>query len=50
MEDNDIHYALLCHKIERNTFLFNLPSRKASAFGRRSRPMADEDGGREGQV
>jgi hypothetical protein len=29
---------------------FNPPSRKASAFGRRSRPMADEDGRREGQV
>ena len=29
-------------------YLFNPPSRKASAFGRRSRPTADEDGGREG--
>jgi len=27
--------------------MFNPPSLKASAFGRRSRPMADEDGGRE---
>ena len=27
---------------------FNPPSRKATAFGRRSRPTADEDGGREG--
>ena len=32
------------------TDYFNPPSRKASAIGRRSRPMADEDGGREGQV
>jgi hypothetical protein len=31
-------------------FYFNPPSRKASAFGRRSRPTADEDGGREGKV
>ena len=23
MDINDIRYALLCHKIERNTFLFN---------------------------
>ena len=29
---------------------FNPPSRKISAFGRRSRPTAGKGGGREGQV
>jgi hypothetical protein len=32
------------------SFHFNPPSRKASAFGSRSRPTADEDGGREVKV